>query len=128
MGFMTEVSILNDRWDEIRRNPSIFVEQLYDAACGSGFQRGQTPYVIGQTTVCPSHHADDLKVYYSKHNSFFEACPTLRNRLNSGRDIRLSERDARELIYQADCLREMKKYLDWCLKETNRQLREIEVE
>ena len=32
MGFMTEVSILNDRWEEIRKNAPAFVEQLYEAS------------------------------------------------------------------------------------------------
>jgi putative transposase len=42
MGFMTEVSILNDRWDEIRKNPKEFVEQVYRSPSRkpNGFNRG----------------------------------------------------------------------------------------
>lgn len=72
MGFMTEVSILNDRWDEIRRNPKEFVETLYMHSIG-GDQYSR--WIIGQTTATPSHHADDIRVYFAGRNSFFDAYP-----------------------------------------------------
>lgn len=73
MGFMTEVSILNDRWDEIRKNPVAFVADIYEhSATGGHYYRS---YAIGQTTVAPTHHADDLRVYFSRGNSFFDAYP-----------------------------------------------------
>jgi len=73
MGFMTEVSILNDRWEEIRKNAPAFVEQLYTASIGG--RDGYPSYIIGQTTVARTHHADDLRVYFSARNSFFDAYP-----------------------------------------------------
>lgn len=72
MGFMTEVSILNDRWDEIRKGPSEFVEQLYMHSMAGKRYSG---YVIGQTTVANTHHADDVRVYFSGRNSFFDSYP-----------------------------------------------------
>jgi hypothetical protein len=74
MGFMTEVSILNDRWGEIRNNPKEFVEQLYLHSMVSGRYRA-SGYVMGQTEVAPTHHADDVRVYFSGRNSFFDAYP-----------------------------------------------------
>jgi hypothetical protein len=74
MGFMTEVSILNDRWEEVRKNAPAFVEQLYEASIrGTNDVYGK--YIIGQTTVAQTHHADDLRVYFSARNSFFDAYP-----------------------------------------------------
>jgi hypothetical protein len=32
-------------------------------------------YIIGQTTVARTHHADDLRVYFAAGNAFFEAYP-----------------------------------------------------
>jgi hypothetical protein len=70
---MTEVSILNDRWDEIRKNPKEFVEQLHNASMDLFY--AQSNYIIGQTTVARTHHADDLRVYFAARNAFFEAYP-----------------------------------------------------
>lgn len=72
MGFMTDVSILNDRWDEIRRNPDMFVNQIYSSSMSAG---REPEYVIGQTTVAPTHHADDIRVYFSGRNMFFDSYP-----------------------------------------------------
>lgn len=73
MGFMTDISILNDRWDEIRKNPAEFVEQIFQSNWGGSDLYGH--YVIGQTTVAKTHHADDIRVYFSGRNSFFDAYP-----------------------------------------------------
>jgi hypothetical protein len=109
MGFMTEVGILNDRWDEIRREPAKFVEEIYDASMGYDGHR----YIIGQTTVPPSHHADDVKVYYSGQNSFFEAYPT-------------RHMDERLLKYHLASLKYMTAYLKTATAETKRMLGKIE--
>ena len=94
MGFMTEVSILNDRWDEIRKEPEKFVEQLFDASMDSM----RYSYIIGQTTVAKTHHADDLRVYFSGRNSFFDAYPS--------RDM-----DIDRLKRHLELIKEMKGYL-----------------
>jgi len=96
MGYMTEVSILNDRWSEIRKNPEEFVEQICNA-CIRGSE-DYSIYVIGQTTVAKSHHADDLRVYFAARNSFFDAYPD--------KDMAV-DRLKRHLEY----LKEMKRYL-----------------
>jgi hypothetical protein len=72
MGFMTEISILNDRWDEIRKNAGEFVEQIYMSSMTNG---REPQYIIGQTTVERTHHADDVRVYFAGRNSFFDAYP-----------------------------------------------------
>jgi len=97
MGYMTEVSILNDRWHEIRESPTEFVEQLYTSSVGgTSYRYGH--YVIGQTTVAASHHADDLRVFFSGRNSFFDAYPQ-------------KNMDTRRLKYHLDYLKEMKRYI-----------------
>jgi len=102
MGFMTEYSILNDRWDEIRKNPAEFVEQLYE----SSMSNGRTPqWIIGQTTAAKTHHADTLHVYFAARNSFFEAYPE-------------QEFDKGRLEYHLKSLKEMKKYIDFSIAAT----------
>lgn len=97
MGFMTEVSILNDMWDQINRNPTEFVNQVY-ASSMSGTSEVYGPYVIGQTTVAKTHHADDIRVYFSGRNSFYDAYP--------GKNM-----DIRRLKYHLESLKEMKRYI-----------------
>lgn len=106
MGFMTEISVLNDRWGEIRKDPSKFVEQIYQ----SSMSFGRTPdYVIGQTTVARTHHADDLRVYHAHGNSFFDAYP------DKGFDVR-------RLEMHLGFLKEMKRYLKICEVETKSRI------
>lgn len=76
MGFMTEVSILNDRWSEIRQNPQKFVDEIYDASLHQDLHQYRYGYITGQTTVLPTHHADDMRVLYAARNSFLDAYPT----------------------------------------------------
>lgn len=102
MGYMTEISILNDRWTEIRKEPAKFVEQIYE----NSMSFGRYPsYVIGQTTVAKTHHADTLHVYYARGNSFFESYPE-------------QDFDTRRLKYHLDALQNMKRYLKICETET----------
>jgi hypothetical protein len=110
MGFMTEVSILNDRWDEIRKSPKEFVEQLYEHSMEG--RKMALKWVIGQTTVAPTHHADDIRVYYAGRNSFFDAYPARYN--------------AKRLKYHLDYLREMKNYIRISEKATKAYLKEAE--
>jgi competence CoiA-like predicted nuclease len=110
MGYMTEIGILNDRWDEIRKEPAKFVEQIYD----SSMSNGRTPqWIVGQTTVAKTHHADDWKVYLAHQNSFVEAYPD--------RDF-----DERRLKYHLKDLSIMKDYLKTCERETKRLLAKAE--
>ncbi len=80
MGYMTEISILNDRWEEIRDKPVEFVEQIYN----SSMSYGRYPdYIIGQTTVARTHHADDIRIYYAGQNSFCDVYPAKNESLQS---------------------------------------------
>lgn len=110
MGFMTEVSILNDRWNEIRKKPAEFVEQIYHSSISNG---RLCEYVIGQTTVAKTHHADDLRVYYAARNSFFDAYPE--NRF-----------DRSTLEYQLKSIKSMKNYLKICETQTKLLLAKVE--
>lgn len=106
MGYMTEVGILNDHWDEIRKNPAEFVEQIYQ----SSTSYGHSPrWIIGHTTVARTHHADTLHVYFAARNSFFEAYPD-------------KCFDKRRLGYHLESLKEMKRYLKVCEDETKRRI------
>ena len=102
MGYMTEIGILNDRWDEIRKEPAKFVEQVYQSSISNG---REPSYIIGQTTVSKTHHADDARVYLAHQNSFIEAYP------EKGFDIR------RLGMHLAD-LKSMQIYLKACEKQT----------
>lgn len=102
MGYMTEIGILNDRWDEIRKDPAKFVEQIYESSISFGRVPG---CIIGQTTVAKTHHADDAKVYLSYQNSFVEAYPE-------------KEFDLRRMGMHLADLKSMQIYLKACEKET----------
>ena len=67
MGFMTELSILNDQFDQIVKDPKRFVEGIRRAMTASV---DYPAHVIAQTTVHPSHHADDPRVYFAYRNAF----------------------------------------------------------
>lgn len=102
MGYMTELSILNDRWDEIRKNAGDFVEQIYI----SSITDGKSPdWIIGQTTVARTHHADYIRVYFSGRNSFFDSYPEKNMSV---------ERLKSHLGY----LKEVKQYIKLCESET----------
>jgi len=114
MGFMTEVSILNDRWDEIRENPAAFVDQIYTASMsGNSPDSIYGKYVIGQTTVAPTHHADDIRVYFSGRNSFFDAYPA--------RDISMDR-----LKHNLKYLKEMRGYIKVAEQATKKAIAEGE--
>lgn len=75
MGYMTEISILNDAIDVVLDNP----DQLADAIReGMNGEPGDTHAVRSKTggifinpiTTQPSHHADDPRVYIASQNSF----------------------------------------------------------
>lgn len=106
MGYMTEIGILNDRWSEIRKDPAKFVEQIYQSSMSNGREPN---YIIGQTTVARTHHADHLHVYYAHGNSFFEAYPE-------------REFDLRRLEYHLEAIKHMKRYLKTCEAQTTAQI------
>ncbi|WP_348269727.1 hypothetical protein P8936_16390 [Edaphobacter paludis] len=110
MGYMTEIGILNDRWDEIRKEPAKFVEQIFESSVSGG----RSPrYIIGQTTVAKTHHADDMKVYIAHQNSFYEAYP------ERGADLRT-------LKLRQDDLKRMKQYIASCEKQTVANIAKLE--
>jgi hypothetical protein len=73
MGFNTTVFLLNDRLDEIRRNPQAFVEEMLSAIATVGrVGRERDPWITGQTTVMPTAHADVHRLYMSHGNSMID--------------------------------------------------------
>jgi hypothetical protein len=60
MGFNSVLVVLNDRLDEIERDPE-FGKKVADAIRSHGYPRYQR-YVTGQTQVISVHHADTLAV------------------------------------------------------------------
>lgn len=74
MGFMTELSLLNDAWHAIERNPTQLVDAIKRGMNGApgdthGIHDGNSVYANPITTF-PSHHADDPRVYIAWQNSF----------------------------------------------------------
>lgn len=104
MGFMTEISVLNDRLSEIERDPVRFVADIVRAT-----NHGGDRYYIGQTTIHPSHHADTAHVYLAARNSFTEMYPP-------------NTADAQELNWRLEKLKEVRSYIALCTKETKRKL------
>lgn len=76
MGFMTEVSILNDAWDVIESNPDQLVQAIKkgmnEHASTTHAVRGSKGgiYISPPITVHPSHHADDEMLYVAYQNGF----------------------------------------------------------
>jgi len=91
MGFMTEISFLNDRWHEIKesikKDPDRFVDEIQMLMNGKpvyGLQdeNGRRPYLGHETpgtgrlgvnasfTMYPSHHADDPRLYLAFQNGW----------------------------------------------------------
>jgi hypothetical protein len=91
MGFMTEISFLNDRWHEIKesikKDPDRFVDEIQVLMNGKpvyGLQdeNGRREYkgreipgegrlgINASFTMYPSHHADDARLYLSYRNAF----------------------------------------------------------
>jgi len=79
MGFMTEISILNDSWHEIQDDP----KQLVDAISRGMNERHATDHAargklsvhVNAITVQPSHHADEARLYIARQNSFLDLSP-----------------------------------------------------
>jgi hypothetical protein len=91
MGFMTEISILNDRWHEIKKaikkDPGRFCDEidvlmsgkpiygLPDADGRREYKGREVPGtgrlgVNASFTMYPSHHADDARLYLAFENAF----------------------------------------------------------
>lgn len=67
MGMNTTIFICNDALHEIERNPEKFVKELVEA-----IQYGTMTTILGQTTVMPTAHADQGRLYYTRANSITE--------------------------------------------------------
>ena len=72
MGWMTEISILNDCADQIKKHPKQFAEEVYKRIgsvdiYGEEFGLG---YCANGFTVKETHHADDARLYLSEGNMF----------------------------------------------------------
>jgi hypothetical protein len=65
MGFMTEISILNDQFSTIEKNPERFVQDIRQHMNFGG--QG-----VGQCTILKTHHSDDARVLFSHQNTFMD--------------------------------------------------------
>lgn len=73
MGFNTTVFLLNDRLDEIRRNPEKFVNEVFQALHeGNDAERARGCYVTGQSTVMRTQHADVPRLYITHGNAILD--------------------------------------------------------
>lgn len=85
MGFMTNITLLNDHFDWVLKNPKKFVWAIQagmnDGIIGEAYdlQRGRAPYEsdeerearIHYVTVHQAKHADEPQVIYCNRNSTF---------------------------------------------------------
>ena len=70
MGNQVTVGILTDHLHEIEANPERFVKEL----CEAIYSRKEQ-LILGQTTVLPAHHADNIEIIVSRHNSLTNLFP-----------------------------------------------------
>jgi hypothetical protein len=77
MGYMTTITILNDAWDTIKRNPEQFLNNISSGMNGITYDRqyGQNrinSYPVGNhcnpMEVAESHHADNARLYLVYQN------------------------------------------------------------
>lgn len=80
MGYMTTITILNDGWDQIKKNPEKFVENISEGMhgikrrVGGGIDRQAiSTFGLGNhcnlMDVAVSHHADDARMYVTWANT-----------------------------------------------------------
>jgi len=124
MGYMTEFSILNDQVHSILDHPEEFTSAIYDA-CRETYHRsefdGQAEdtynvypyqYCSNFLTVSTAHHADDLRVYISRQNSFYVVSPwTDQYKRLAKRRPDLLDFDINELEAMVKGLKRLKKQL-----------------
>ncbi len=99
MGFMTQVGILNDMLSTIKDSPKQFVEGVCSAI--NLYPNERQPYIVGQTTVLPSHHADEPVVTLAYANNFvdFRFARTLDEQILKHR-VQMARRAQQTLAYQ----------------------------
>ena len=77
MGYMTTVTFLNDCWDQIKKNPEEFVDNINMGMDGIDIfdrrkRKSIVNYGIGNCCngidVAQSHHADDFRLYLVGQN------------------------------------------------------------
>ena len=83
MGYMTTLTILNDTYDAIEKNPKQFFSAIDDAMGGGllgrrnhiGTNFGANTYHIGnggQVDIAPSYHMDDVKLFLCGCNGMYD--------------------------------------------------------
>jgi len=73
MGFLTTITVYNDRWHEIEDNPVEFVEDI-DKYISKG-KMDRFDYALAQTKVHRTRHADDKTVYVHIGNTVIDVNP-----------------------------------------------------
>ncbi len=105
MGFNTTVFILNDQFDALQKDPEEFVRAIaHNMNGGNNGQYGER-FLIGQTTVMPTAHADTFRLYATHQNMILELSPYAQETkamLDNDRHLDIVER----MIVQAE--RELK--------------------
>jgi hypothetical protein len=72
MGYMTTITILNDRWSDIEKNPEQFLENIQEGMNGYGAYFNESKsinYYSFGVRVAKSHHADYPHLYMAFGNS-----------------------------------------------------------
>lgn len=72
MGYLTTVTIYNDHWADIKDNPQKFVDDIDNFKSSGTTNRD---YIIGQSKVHKTRHADDHTVYVHMGNTVVDTCP-----------------------------------------------------
>lgn len=83
MGYMTTLTILNDGFNSIEKDPKALIAAIDDAMCGGregkknniGTNFGANTYYIGnggQIDIAPSYHMDDVKLFLCGCNAMYD--------------------------------------------------------
>lgn len=120
MGFNTTVFLLNDRLDEIKRNPQQFVEEVYQAILSHG--RDKDRWITGQTTVMPTAHADVHRLYMSHGNAMID----LSYPYSAKEELLKNGGDQKRLVWMIEYYRENLKIAKSIMKDWERELKKLE--
>lgn len=121
MGYMTTITLLNDGFDGIEKNPEKFIASINDAMAGCRDGRkdgcGITHYSIGTASnmqTFSSYHADETKILICGQNYMSDLTKVFGFKSAKDIEFQLSR------IGTAQCL------LDYTKKALERQLAEIQ--
>ena len=121
MGFNSTVFILNDHLGDIRRNPQRFVDEVYHAI----LSHGRVPdYIVGQTTVMQTAHADVHRLYMSHGNAMID----LSFPYSAKQELLKDGGDRDRLAFMIDYYRDQMKFAKSILRDCDKQLKMLEAQ